>query len=157
MICERIAAGESVRAICESDGMPAKQTVLKWLSQQPSFAAQYARAKELGAEAIAEELFEIADDGRNDFVEYEISPGVTATRLDQEHIQRSRLRVDTRKWYLSKILPKKYGDKLTQEHTGPDGKELRVTIRSVLSAPPQRQIAAIETTTSCGSDIEHST
>lgn len=66
---------------------------------------------------MADELVEIADDGTNDYVEREVDGGVRVV-FDGEHFQRSRLRVDTRKWVLSKVLPKIYGDKIGVEVTG---------------------------------------
>ncbi|ELY5861529.1 DNA packaging protein, partial [Cronobacter sakazakii] len=69
IICLRLAEGESLRSVCRDEGMPSKQTVLRWLARNESFRAQYVRAKEEGAEAIAEELFDIADDGSNDWME----------------------------------------------------------------------------------------
>lgn len=115
-ICLRLAEGESLRSVCRDDGMPCKQTVLRWLSQRPEFRAQYVRAKVEGAEAIAEELFDIADDGTNDWMEKLDKDGeVIGYQLNGEHVQRSKLRIDTRKWYLSKIMPKKYGDRIQHE------------------------------------------
>lgn len=134
-ICERLATGLSVRAICNAgDDLPTWQTVFGWLGKFPDFAEQYARAKELAAESIAEEIFEIADDSSGDNEEQFVTEGVTATRAIPENIQRSKLRVDARKWYLSKIMPKKYGDKVQQELSSPDGgaPTLNVVIRSVL-------------------------
>lgn len=110
-ICARIAEGESVRAICKSDESPAMSTIFKWLRDNPSFSEQYARAKEIQAEAFSDELLDIADDGVNDFVEIQKKNGAVVL-CDQENIQRSKLRVDTRKWLMSKFAPKKYGDKL---------------------------------------------
>ena len=69
IICLRLAEGESLRSVCRDEGMPSKQAVLRWLARNDSFRAQYVRAKEEGAEAIAEELFDIADDGSNDWME----------------------------------------------------------------------------------------
>lgn len=122
-ICSLIAAGHSLRAIGEMDGMPDKATILRWLigTKHPEFCDQYARARELQAEGAADEMLEIADDGRNDFVKREIGEGVEVDVFNSEHVQRSKLRLETRKWLLSKLLPKKYGDKLTQEITGRDG------------------------------------
>lgn len=68
------------------------------------------------AELLADELFTIADDGSNDTIVVDEETGSTATNHDV--INRSRLRVDTRKWYLSKVLPKIYGDKLDVNHGG---------------------------------------
>ncbi len=80
---------------------------------------QYARAKELQAEYLLGEIFEIADDGTNDWMERQRQDGSVA--VDHEHIQRSKLRVDTRKWAMSKMAPKKYGERVAMEHSGPDG------------------------------------
>jgi transposase-like protein len=112
-ICERLAAGESLRAICRDDGMPAPSTVLSWKDEYKDFGEQYARAREAGYTLLAEEIIEISDDGTNDYVERENQrTGRTEVLADTDHIQRSKLRVDTRKWILSKMLPKVYGDKL---------------------------------------------
>ncbi|MFP9529107.1 terminase small subunit-like protein [Pectobacterium brasiliense] len=116
IICLRLAEGESLRSVCSDDGMPSKQAVLRWLARNEEFRAQYVRAKEEGAEAIAEELFDIADDGTNDWMEKLDKDGeCIGYQLNGEHVQRSKLRIDTRKWYLSKIMPKKYGDKVQHE------------------------------------------
>ncbi|CNL11001.1 Uncharacterised protein [Yersinia frederiksenii] len=116
IICLRLAEGESLRSVCSDDGMPSKQAVLRWLARNEEFRAQYVRAKEEGAEAIAEELFDIADDGANDWMEKLDKDGeCIGYQLNGEHVQRSKLRIDTRKWYLSKIMPKKYGDKIQHE------------------------------------------
>ncbi|MGP2520470.1 DNA packaging protein [Pantoea ananatis] len=117
-ICLRLAEGESLRSVCRDDGMPCKKTVLRWISRMPEFRAQYVRAKEEGAEAIAEEMFDIADDGTNDWMEKLDKDGeAVGYQLNGEHVQRSKLRIDTRKWYLSKIMPKKYGDRIQHDQT----------------------------------------
>lgn len=117
-ICHRLAEGESLRAICRDDEMPGRETVRVWLSVHPEFKGKFDEARILQAEGLADELMEIADDGTNDYVE-RVRDGKTETAFDAEHVARSRLRVDTRKWYLSKVLPKVYGDKL--QHTGEGG------------------------------------
>ena len=80
-----------------------------WLDgSHPQFSEQYARAREAQADKLAEEALQIADDGRNDtYVD-----GDGNVKTDTEVIQRSKLRVDTRKWLASKMAPKKYGDKV---------------------------------------------
>ncbi len=70
---------------------------------------------------MADETVEISDDGRNDWMERQSEEDKERYVLNGEHVQRSRLRVDTRKWLLSKALPKMFGDKITQELTGKDG------------------------------------
>lgn len=112
-ICARISEGESLRSVLRSDGMPNRNTVYEWLKHDESKANQYARATNDRADTIFDEMFDIADDGANDKV---IVDGVE--KLNTDHIQRSRLRIDTRKWALSKMNPKKYGDKIQQEHSG---------------------------------------
>lgn len=117
LICSRMASGESLRAICRPDEFPAESTVRLWALQDiDGFSAQYARARELQADALAEEILEISDDSSNDYAETDDGP-----KLNSEHVQRSRLRVDSRKWFAGKVAPKKYGDKVQQEHSGPEG------------------------------------
>jgi hypothetical protein len=75
------------------------------------FKPQYARAREIGYFAMADEILEIADDSRNDGFEQQNADGTTQRRVDHDRIARSRLRVDTRKWMLARALPKVFGDK----------------------------------------------
>lgn len=116
--CDLVAEGLTVTSICERDGMPVRSTIFKWLAENKSFSDQYARAKEMQAERMADDLLNIADDGTNDYITRQSSDGSIQEVLNSEHIQRSRLRVDTRKWLMSKMLPKKYGDKVEVEHAG---------------------------------------
>lgn len=125
-ICQRLAEGESLRAICRDDEMPGATTVFRWLASDDDaykgFREQYARAREAQADYYAEEILEISDDGTNDWMERKNADGsVGDIILNGEHVQRSRLRVDARKWFASKVAPKKYGDKLTAELSGPNG------------------------------------
>ena len=101
-ICERMVDGESVRTICKDDHMPAISTLMKILNQNPDRSAQYARALQMRADAMFEEIMDISDDGSND---------PTSIVLNGEHVQRSKLRVDSRKWALGRMNPKKYGEK----------------------------------------------
>ncbi|MCK1274133.1 terminase [Bradyrhizobium sp. 61] len=116
--------------------MPSESTVRGWaLDDREGFSAQYARSREIGYMAMADETLEIADDGSNDT--YKTDEGQEATNHDV--IARSRLRVDTRKWLLSKALPKVFGDKIVQEHTGADGGPIQQSItkieRVIVDAP----------------------
>ena len=101
--------------------MPCVKTVFNWFGSHPEFLQQYARAKEESADALAEEILDIADDGSNDWMIRHDKDGEEGWQLNGEHVQRSRLRVDSRKWIASKLKPKKYGDKTTTEHTGTVG------------------------------------
>lgn len=119
-ICERIVAGESMRAICADPDMPAISTVFRWLSLNAQFSEQYARAKEEQAEAFADEIVRIADKD----VPNEDTAVLTA---------RDRLRVDARKWVASKLKPKKYGDKVQTELTGANGGPVETVTRIKLA------------------------
>ncbi len=116
-ICTRLAEGESLRAICRDGAMPGLSTVMGWLfgGEHQDFSEQYASAREAQAEVWADEIVSIADDAAGDFN----TDDGGKKAVDHENIQRSRLRVDARKWVASKLLPKRYGDKL--QHTGEGG------------------------------------
>jgi len=114
-ICAEMARGRSLRSVCSDEGMPAESTVRLWATEdRDGFAAHYARAREAQMDALGEDILEIADDTRGDFKKN--ADGVEV--VDSEAIQRSKLRVDARKWLMSKIAPKRYGDKLDLEHSG---------------------------------------
>ena len=114
---DRIAHGQSMRSICKLDHMPSCTTVIKWLKDKEDFLERYARAREAQADYLAEETIEIADDATNDWMENN-DPDNPGWKANGEHIQRSRLRVDARKWFASKVAPKKYGDIQKIEHSG---------------------------------------
>lgn len=114
-ICDLISEGKSLRKICEADDLPDKSTVFRWLGQNTKFRDQYARARESQADFMAEDILDIADDGTNDygFKEGDTAEGASANPVFlAEHVQRSKLRVDARKWLMSKLAPKKYGEKM---------------------------------------------
>lgn len=121
-ICKRLSEGETLEEVCRSDHIPASSTVRLWIVEdREGFSALHARAREAQALRWAEEVVEISDDGSNDWMERNVGDGETITVADHEHISRSKLRVDTRKWLLAKVLPKIYGDKVavTGEGGGP--------------------------------------
>jgi hypothetical protein len=109
-ICERMVEGESVRSICRDPLMPSISNFMKCLRDSPSYAESYAKAIQMRADAMFEEILDIADDGTNDFM-LKNAEDPTSVVLNGEHVQRSRLRVDTRKWTLARMNSKKYGDK----------------------------------------------
>lgn len=118
-LCEAIATSQkSLRTICSQEDMPSVATVLKWLREDNNgFAAQYTRAKEEQADLLVEDMIDIADDGKNDLMEINLGRGKTMKVEDREVTNRSKLRVETRKWIASKLKPKKYGDKLDVTNT----------------------------------------
>lgn len=120
-ICDGLAGARSLRSICLDDGMPNQSTVFRWLADEryADFRERYARAREAQADALFDEMLDIADDGTNDWVERKREDGSTDTVLDHEHVQRSKLRIEARKWMAGKLRPKVYGDKL--DLTSSDG------------------------------------
>lgn len=114
-VCAEMAEGKSLRSICRDEALPPESTVRNWaVEDREGFAARYARAREAQMDALAEDLLDIADDGSNDT--YTKDDGTEL--VNHDHIARSKLRVDTRKWLMAKIAPKKYGEKLDLEHSG---------------------------------------
>jgi hypothetical protein len=135
-ICERIALGETLREITRRKGMPARSTVCKERLADKEFSDQYVRAREIQLEEMEDELLEIADDARNDWVEKRNATGeVNSWTVNGEHIQRSRARLETRKWLMSKRAPRKYGDKVEQTVVGDPGKPMQRTYRIIVKRP----------------------
>jgi hypothetical protein len=124
-ICAQLAEGISLRTVCSDEDMPSKTTIFSWLRTNKEFLDQYARAKEEATDALAEEIIDIADDGTNDWMTITTRGGFEKQVVDNEVVQRSKLRVDTRKWIMSKMKPKKYGEKLDVTS---DGKPLPTPI-----------------------------
>ena len=118
-ICQRIAEGECLPAVCRDPKMPSKRAVMTWLTlpEHQTFRAMYAAAREMQADALFDLMRDIADDGRNDYMERQRKDGSKEVVFDHENIQRSKLRVDTLKWQASKLAPKKYGDLVRTEST----------------------------------------
>jgi hypothetical protein len=121
-ILGRLSAGESLKKICKTPGYPTSHTVMQWVNypneiQRPGFQDRYLQAREVGYHLMADELVDIADDSSKDIKKKWVG-GKEIEVIDQENIARDRLRVDTRKFILSKVLPKIYGDSIKIEHSG---------------------------------------
>ena len=114
-ICAGISLGKSARAMCVEAGI-SQRVLWNWLANDAALMQQYLRAKELCIDAYAEEIIEISDDGSRDTYTDEKGREV----IDREVIARSQLRIDARKWYASRLAPKKYGDKLSTTQDGND-------------------------------------
>ena len=116
LVCSELALGKSLRSILDADDkLPSASTFLDWIGADSFLAEQYAHARQMAYELLADEIVAIADEN------YTTDEHGVRERLSSEAIQRNRLRVDTRKWMLSKMLPKIYGDRQIQEVTGKDG------------------------------------
>jgi hypothetical protein len=116
-ICERIENGESLIKICEDDHMPNRRTVLRWIDAIPDFASKHARAREAQGDHAADRMSLI----ENDVLAGVIDP--TAARVVLGSMQ----------WRAAKLAPKKYSEKLLNEHSGPDGAPIQ-TQSTVLDA-----------------------
>lgn len=130
-LLDGIADGKTLRALCREDGMPNWRTVYDWIEADADLAARFERAREIGFDAIAEDVFDIADDGTNDWVERERKDGTPDIVLNSEHVQRSKLRIETRMKLLAKWHPKKYGDKQDVNIGNKEGETLKVETKPV--------------------------
>ena len=112
LILERVSKGEALRVVLRNPDLPSSITFYKWLDADAELAKRYTRACDERAEAIFEDILDIADDASKDSIDVDLGGGVVVQKTDYENIQRSRLRVDARKWMLAKLKPSKYGDKV---------------------------------------------
>lgn len=136
LICERLADGESLKAMCAEEDMPSRSTVFKWLANpaHKQFVDMYTRAREEQADALFDEIIAISDDGTNDWMEKKGSEGDVIGYIENgEALRRSALRIDARKWAAAKLLPRKYSEKFQVDntHTG----EIGVVFKTVYEKP----------------------
>lgn len=117
-LCEEIAEGALLSAVCAKDGRPSMRTVLRWLERNEGFAKLYDRAREIRADVWGDEIVTISDDRSEDYIDKVRGDGSVDRVLDAEHVQRSKLRVDSRKWLMARAAPRRYGDKLDLNHSG---------------------------------------
>ena len=113
-ICERLADGESLRSICLDENMPRVPTVLRWLSTNEAFRSQYAHARELQADALADQILDISNTPVMGITETTKEWGLEIKRSDM--IEHRRLQIDARKWYAGKLRPKVYGNNIEPEN-----------------------------------------
>ncbi|MEZ0061899.1 hypothetical protein ABIF26_007442 [Bradyrhizobium elkanii] len=109
-ICDRMANGQGLRKICEDPEMPSRQTFLRWIEKDTGRQAKYQTAREALMDWYAEDIVEIAWDSSKDT----IKDGKGEPKCNHEWINRSRLKVDTLKFLMAKLHPKRYGDKLPE-------------------------------------------
>ena len=118
-ICLRLMQGQTLREITSDPRMPCKTTICKWLADPrfEAFREMYYYARRVYAELLMDEVIEIADDTSNDWQKtYDKRGNHNGWKPDNEAIQRSRVRIDTRKWLASKLIPRIYGDHVQVEH-----------------------------------------
>lgn len=122
-ICERLSRGETLVSICKREGMPKRTTVHDWRDAHPAFGEQFARARLEGYETWFEECVDIAEDGANDYTTRTRQDGSKDVVFDGEHVQRSKLRIETRLKLLARLDPKKYGERSQVAMTDTDGND----------------------------------
>jgi hypothetical protein len=112
-ICNRLAGGESLRAICADAGMPDRATVSRWLARYEEFRDLYGVARECQAECLVDEILKIARDSSRDYVKKVGVDGKVTWVVDREHIARCALRISALKWMVARMAPRKYGAKVS--------------------------------------------
>lgn len=129
-ICERIADGQSLRAICSEAGMPTTGTVFRWLEGNEGFRGQYARAREFRADTLFDEILEISDaPAEAEAVRAGKGSPETARGADQRKLQ-----IETRKWMAARLQPQKYSDKPPPAAPAAEGARIEA-IRRVIVDP----------------------
>lgn len=126
-ICDEIAIGRSLLKITEHKDFPSERTVYRWLDENEAFRQKYARAREFQADHYSAEIIDLADTDRIT-QKRTIKPDGSEEIVILDQTERTRLQIDARKWYASKLAPKKYGDKVLNEHSGPDGGAIPVSL-----------------------------
>lgn len=141
LICQRISEGESLRQVCSDPDMPSKSTVMRWLREKPELQDQYAIARDELLDHWAEDIISIADDSSMDTMEGTNKHGDVVEVANHANVQRDRLRVQARQWLLSKLAPKKYGDRVDVEHSGEVGHVHRVDVTTLSAREKMRRLA----------------
>jgi hypothetical protein len=141
-VCSQLKAGRSLDSICKDEGMPSISSFLTWVEEDSpeGLAEHYAQARKIGYSLLADEIIALSDKTHEWVTIQELdgdgkplfdAKGVPRLKqvllpLNSDVVAHKRVQIDTRKWMLSKMLPKVYGDKVTQEHTGADGGPIAV-------------------------------
>ena len=128
-VCEQIAKGVTMADICRQAGMPDRQTIYEWSVADADFALRIARARDEGADVIAEQSLAIVD------APPERGPD---GKIDAGSVAHAKLRAEHRLKLLAKWNPKKYGDKIQAEHTGANGGAIQVASTVTFVRPPAR-------------------
>lgn len=142
-IIERLSEGETLRSICRSEGFPSWNSIYQWMDKDKDFNSRVARARILGYDALAEECIQIANDGSNDT--YVDDNG--NRRVDQDVVQRSKLRIETRLKLLACWHSSRYGEKVAMEHSG--------QIDHTITLSEDARLAMIERRKAIREKIEH--
>lgn len=138
-ILNRLEDGENLPLICASPGMPRVRTVYDWADNNSDFSQKLARAMSILAEKYASETIEISDDQSGDWVWKQNRDGSDYSAFDHEHVQRSKLRIETRKWYAS-ILDPRFREKAQTQQVA----VVQVAQQQTITQEPQNAVEAYE-------------
>ena len=116
-ICEELIKGRSLLRICSDPDFPDESTVYRWLEKHADFRDKYARARDQQADRYAAEIIDLADECRPGEIVITREDGKVEKRRS-DNVERTRLQIDARKWYASKLAPNKYGERVDVEHAG---------------------------------------
>jgi len=133
-ICAAIAINaKGLEEICaENEDFPHPATIYRRLIANEAFCERYARARELQLQVLADQLVPLADKDRI-CEKRTIKPDGSEERVILDQVERTKLQIDTRKWLLAKLNPKKYGDRVQNEHSGPDGGPMQLVVKHIAS------------------------
>lgn len=143
-ICVRLMEGESLRSICRDDDMPSISTVMLWTLNDKDFATKYEHARKIQAEVWFDDIVDIsATPLVGEKVTTSTGEKSRTETVKGDNVERSRLMVHAKQWALGRMNPKRFGDKLQQEHSGPDGGPIQVSDVSLTDAERADRIAAL--------------
>lgn len=139
VVCDRIATCSLSLSTILAQGykgmdLPAPSQIYEWLRVSEELQEMYARAKRDQSDYLAEEMLDIADDARNDYMLMISADGQEKKALDKEFVQRSRLRIETRKWLMGKLHPRRYGDTVFNKHSIDEDDPLAILARGLQGA-----------------------
>jgi hypothetical protein len=111
LVLDELMGGRTLEDICADPDMPSARSVRRWVrDDREGFAARYREAREVGCQVIGDQMLRIVDDRRNDWITWRREDGTLARMLDPQRVNRALARVSTRRWLLSRMLPKQFGD-----------------------------------------------
>lgn len=102
----------SLREACRDEVMPSRESVRRWLRDNPEFEQRYAQAIQQRSDAFLEDIIDISHDATNDWMDRRRADGTIDRVPDPEQVARSKLRVHTLMWAMAKCNPRKYGQKV---------------------------------------------
>lgn len=140
-ICNRVAGGETLSEICrrKGPGVLNRKTIIQWFVRYPDFNHAYMRAFVTRLSHASDEIISIAEDGTNDFIERLKEDGAKTLIFNREHVERSKMRIDARKWLMTKLLPHQYGDRVDLTNSDGSFADSLMAARTRISEPEVRE------------------